>query len=285
MTSTTKTITASEPRSRPRVRLRRALAAGVASLSVLATPAVLAERPSDKDVKALIERIDAERERFEDQLDDGLKHSIIRGPSGEVNVERYLDDLQENVSRLKDRFKPEYAASAEVTTVLRRGSDIQRFMSTQKPNLDGASEWNRLAAAFGDLAAAYGTSMPLPDGQQARRMNDREVRQAADEVARGADLFKKDLDTLLKNDKTVDQATRKAAVADIEGFKRDAKTLASVVGDGRPASGEAKALLDRAARIRAASSGRTSSPAAQAAWSTVESGLEKVAQGFGMPAR
>ena len=53
---------------------------------------------------------------------------------------------------MKERFKPEYAASAEVTTVLRQASDIQRFMATQPPNFDGASEWNRLNASLNELA-------------------------------------------------------------------------------------------------------------------------------------
>ena len=118
--------------------------------------------------QALIERIDNERDRFEDQLDGKIKSSIIRG-QGEVNVERFLDDLQENVDRLNERFKSDYAASAEVTTVLRQGSDIQRFMSKQPPDLDGASEWNRLASSLGELAKVYATTFPLPEGQQARR--------------------------------------------------------------------------------------------------------------------
>jgi hypothetical protein len=286
MTSSTHTITTGPTRSQSRARARQFIAACAVSVAALAgMPVVLAERPSDKDVKALIERIDHERDRFEDQLDSKLKRSILRGPGGEVNVERYLDDLQENVDKLKERFTPEYAASAEATTVLRQGSDIQRFMSLQPPNLDGASEWNRLATSLGDLAAAYGTTMPLPEGQQARRLNDREVRKAADDLAKSADRFKKDLDSSLKNDKTVDTAAREAALREADGLKQDAKTLGSVVGDGRPASGEAKALLDRAARIRAASSGRTLSPAAQTAWSAVESGLDKVAQAFSVPAR
>jgi hypothetical protein len=256
----------------------------VAAVSV-AAPILLAERPSDKDVKALIERINHERDRFEDQLDGKLKRSIVRGPGGEVNVERYLDDLQENVGKLKDRFSSQYAASAEATTVLRQGSDIQRFMAAQPPNFDGASEWNRLSSSLGDLAAVYGTTLPMPDGQQARRLNDHEVRSAADELAKGADRFKKDVDSALKQDKTIDKATREATVHEAEALKKDAKSLASVVGDGRPASGEAKALLDRAAAIRRASSGRALSPAARAAWGSVENGLDKVAQAFGMPAR
>jgi hypothetical protein len=113
----------------------------------------------------------------------------------------------------------------------------------------------------------------------------REVQKAADELAKSADRFKKELDSSLKKDKAIDKATREAAVMEADSLKQDAKELASVVGDGRPASGEAKALLDRAARIREASSGRQVPPTARAAWSSIESGLTAIGQGFGMPAR
>ena len=262
------------------------LAAGAALVvTSLAAPAVSAERLSDKDVKELVDRIDNDRDRFEDQLDGKLKRSILRGPGGEVNVERYLDDLQENVDKLKGRFTPQYAASAEVTTVLRQGSDIQRFMATQPSSLDGASEWNRLAAGLNDLAAAYGAAFPLGEGQQARRMNDAEVKKAAESLAKDADLFKKELDTFLKKDKTIDKATREAAVGEAEALKKDAQTLASTIGGGRPASGEAKALLQRVSGIRTAAAGRPGSPAAQTAWRSIESSVDKVALAFGLPPR
>jgi hypothetical protein len=255
------------------------------AVSALLATAVAAERLTDKDVKQLLERIDDERDRFEDQLDGKLKRSIIRGPAGEVNVERYLDDLQENVDKLKGRFTPQYAASAEVTTVLRQGSDIQRYMATLPADFDGASEWNRLAASLGNLASAYGTTFPLAEGQAARRFNDAEVRKAANDVSKEADQFKKGLDSSLKADKTVDKATRESAVKEADTLKQDAHRLASTIGDGKPASGEAQALLQRAAAIRTAAQSRTLSPAAQAAWSSVETGLTKVAQAFGLPAR
>jgi hypothetical protein len=269
-------------------RQRRHRAAGVIALTIACmttSAALLADRLSDKDVKALIERINEERDRFEDQLDGELKRKIIRGPGGEVNVERYLDDLQENVKRLKERFTPEYAGSAEVTALLRQGTDIQRFMATQAPNLDGASEWNRLASSLRDLATAYGTSLPVPEGQQARRINDREVQKAAEAVAERADRFKKDLDTALKADKSVTPAARTAAVTEADKLKEEAKRLASLVGDGKPSSGEAKALLDRAGRIRIASTGRPMSPSIKSSWGEIERALDVVARAFELPAR
>lgn len=253
--------------------------------AMLGAAPVAAERLSDKDVKALIERIDNERDRFEDQLDGEVKHSILRGPGGEVHVERYLDDLQENIKKLKERFSSNYAASAEVTTVLRQGGDISRFMATKPPNMDGASEWNRLSASLSQLATVYGTSMPPPEGQGARRVNDNEIKVATTQMAKDVDHFKKELDTSLKHDTTVDKATREAAVKQVETLKDDAKQLGSLAGDGRPASGEAKELLDRAAAIRGAMANRTLSPPAKTAWATIEKSLDKVAMAFGLPGR
>jgi hypothetical protein len=270
-------------RSSTLLLMRTAGALIVAAL--VATPAVAADRLPDKDVKALLERIDDERDRFEDQLDKKIKSSIFRGAGGEVNVERFLDDLQENVDRLKERFNSDYAASAEATTVLRQCTDIQRFMSQQPPDLDGASEWTHLASSLDELAKVYATTFPLPEGQQARRFNDGEVEKVASELAKSADQFKKDLESALKTDTTLDQPTKDSAVREVNGLKEDAEKLASTVDDGKPATGEAKVLLDRAARIRgaAASSGRTLSPAAQTAWGSVETGLQKVALAFDLP--
>jgi hypothetical protein len=258
------------------------LAAAIALVAALPV-GLSADRLNDKDVKELVDRIDSERDRFEDQLDGKLKRSIIRGPRGEVNVERYLDDLQENMDKLKGRFTREYAASAEVTTVLRMASDIDRYMSTLPPDFDGASEWKRLASSLGELAGAYGVSLPLSDSVQARRLNDREVQVTASNVAKSADAYRKALASSLKQDRSIPPATRDASVSDANALKDDAKKLASLVGDGRPATGEAQALLRRAAAVRSAAAGRTLSAGAQSAWGDVSTGLEKVAQAFNLP--
>lgn len=73
----------------------------VAIAALVATPVAHAERLSDKDIRALLERVDHDRDRFEDQLDGKLKRSIIRGPGGEVHVERDLDKISQafNIAR------------------------------------------------------------------------------------------------------------------------------------------------------------------------------------------
>ena len=117
----------------------------------MTAPAAAAERPRDKDIKQLLERLDQERDRFEDQLDGDIKHGTMRTPEGEVKVERYLDDFQDNVGKLKDRFSSDEAANAEVTTVLREGSNISGRMAALPPDLKGGSEWNRLVGSLREL--------------------------------------------------------------------------------------------------------------------------------------
>jgi len=265
-------------------RFALASAAALSATLMVAAPA-WAERLNDDEVKALIERIDRERGQFEDQLDEKVKRSTVRNADRELNVERYLDDLEDNVDRLKDGFSSSYSASAEATTLLRQGSEIQRAMAAQPAALAGASEWIRLSGSLSELAVAYGTSFPLGPDQQARRMNDREVKAVAEEVARNADSYKKELDAALKANTTIDKATYDAAVKEAEALHDDARKLASAVDDRRPASGEATSLLTRTASLKAASAARSLSPAAQTAWTSVESGVSTLAQAFGMQTR
>jgi hypothetical protein len=253
------------------------------ALLLIAVPAFAADRPTDREIKQLIDRLYEERDRFEGNLDGALKRTTFKGPQGEVNVERVLDDLQENVGTFRDRFKPDYSASTEAGAVMRQATGIHRYLSSQPPTLKGQSEWNRVVTTLGEIAAAYGTTFPLPDGAAPRRYNDPEVKKAAELVGAGADRLKSVLDTALKADKTIDKPTREAALKDVESLKNAAKTLASRIGDSQPASADAKALLDRMAAAQTAAA-RSSAPAVQTAVGGMRASATTIAQAFGISA-
>ena len=79
---------------------------------------------------------------------------------------------------------------------------------------------------------------PMAEGQTARRLNDVELEKAADDLGKSVDHFKHELDESLKKDKAVDQATRQAALRQVDELKRSAEKLESVLDDNRPASGK-----------------------------------------------
>ena len=158
------------------------------ALSLWSMPALAQARPerlSDKDVKTLIDQVDEGRDKFEGNLDGQFKGSTLRGPTGEMKVAGALQDYQDNTQKLKDRFTSDYSASAEVATVLKQSTAIDTFMQGSPSAMKGRSEWDRQTTNLKQLAEAYGTTFPLPDGATVRRMNDKETAAAATEIADG----------------------------------------------------------------------------------------------------
>jgi len=247
---------------------------------ILATPVDASDRLTDRDVKELVSKIEEGRDRFDDALDDRLKRSIVRGPGGEVDVGQFLDDFQENIDRLEERLKPEYAASAEAATLLRQASGIDRFFRQQRAGTKGESEWNRLATDLKTLAVAYGADFPLTDGETVRRIGDRELAGMADEIARSAERLKRSLDNDLKKDPAVEKPEREAIVREADLLSKDAKTLRGRVKDGKPSSAEADRVIQRAATLRAFIESRQF-PASSTARADVSPRIQTLADAYG----
>jgi hypothetical protein len=253
----------------------KAMATILLALSAAST-ALAADRLTDRDVKSLVDRIDEGRDRFEDALDDQTKHSIIRSPSGELNVEHFLDDFHKSIDRLHERLKSDYAASPEVAAVLRQGSAIERHFREQPAGRKGDSEWTRLATDLKSLADAYGAEFPLAETAVVRRMGDGEVAAAADGVARTAQNLKKSLESDLKKDASIDKPSRDAIVREADQLAASAKTVRDRVRDGKPSSSEVGQLLTGAVKIGAFINGHHV-PSAAAAWTAIGSSLQGVA--------
>jgi len=251
------------------------MAVGLVAVWPLPALAQPAERLSDKEVKNLIEQVDQARDKFEGNLDDKFKSSTIRGATRETSVSAFLQDLQDNVSKLKDRFTDDYSASAEADTVFKQTTGLNTYMQTATVT-KGRSEFDKLVATLKSLAAAYDTTFPLPEGAVVRRMNDKEVAAAAAAIANAADQYKKQIDL----DKTA------LAIADKERGKKAAddlikaaQTLKSRIEDGKPASAEAQAVVKLTAALEAFNAPRPVTAGA-AALSMARTAVGKLQQAF-----
>ena len=262
------------------VAFRWAVALAVALPAISAAAQTPGERMPDRDVKEIIEAIDRARDRFEDQLDGNLKSSIIRNDKGEVSVERYLDDLQENVKNLKERFTSDYSASREADVVLRQGSDIHTFIKSKPAEIKGGSEWDTMARELGRLAGAYRTTFPVPKDAIVRRINDREAADTAEEVAKTAD----DLRRQLEQEKMVPKTVLEPARQNLQALSRQARTVKDRAGDARPATAEMRQLVDLAQKVGSFMGGQaTLLPGTTGAWKALQAPLEKLGQAYGLP--
>jgi hypothetical protein len=272
------------------MRLTRAwfpAAVGFTLLLGIALPrsafAQAAVRLSDKEVKTLIEQVDNGRDKFEGNLDNKLKSSMLRSASREISVEGALQDLKDNVQKLKDRFTDDYSASAEAETVFKQTTNIDTYLKSTPTSTKGRSEWEKLAGSLKSLAGAYGTTFPLPDGASVRRMNDKETATAAEVLEKSANEFK----DRVGDDKTLTDVEKTAGRKAADDLAKAAKTLKSRVEDGKPSTAEAKQVV---AMLSSLSAFHTmhAIPAGADAWQGVQGAMGKLQQAFAMistPAR
>ncbi|BCS31176.1 hypothetical protein TBR22_A03760 [Luteitalea sp. TBR-22] len=253
----------------------------IAMVGCLVSPLAAAERLGDRELSQLVERIDDQRDRFEDALDPALKRSILRGPQGEVDVARFLDDFQDSVDRLKDRLTRTYAASTEAAAVLRQGSAIERFVRDRPVGYKGASEWAALSASLATLASAYGTAFPAEGEITARRIGDGELVQSAEAIKRGADRLRKMLDRELKAS-GMPKETREAQVREVGQLASGADAVRKRVQGRQPATSEAELLLGQASRVATLVAG-ANTPGAAATWTSMLGPVGTVASAFGRP--
>ena len=196
--------------------------------------------------------------------------------SGDVKVAGALQDYQDNTQKLKDRFTPDYAADAEVLTVLRQSTAIDRFMQSSPSGMKGRSEWDRQVTNLKPLAEAYGTTFPFPDGGRAHRMNDKETAATAAAIASAADRFKDDID----KDKTLPEPQKDAAKKDVELLIDQADAVKSRTSDGKPATAEMRQLVGQVAKLQTFV-GAHPIPA-MTNWQSVQTSLGKLQQAFGL---
>jgi hypothetical protein len=259
------------------VRARSILLAGV--LAMWSMPALAQARPerlADKDVKTLIDQVDQGRDKFEGNLDGQFKGSTLRGPAGEVKVSGALQDYQDNTKKLQSRFTADYAASAEVNTVLKQSTTIDTFMQGSASSMKGRNEWDRQVMYLKQLAGAYATTFPLPDGAAVRRMNDRETAGAASAIGLAASRFKNDINKAT----TIAKADKNAAKKDLALLIKQADAVKSRTSDGKPATADLRQLLDQVAKVETFVGAHPVAPMTN--WQAVQTSLAKLQQAFGV---
>jgi hypothetical protein len=249
------------------------------ALSLWSSPALAqtpSERLSDKQVKTLIDQVDEGRDKFEGNLDSKFKGSTLQGPNGETKVDGVLQDYQDNTKKLQDRFTSDYAASPEVAAVLKQSNAIGAFMQASPSLMKGRPEWDRQTEHLKQLAEAYGTTFPIPDGATTRRTNDNETAGFAAAIADAADRFKDDID----NDKSLQKSEREAARKDVEVLIKLAETVKDRTNDGKSATAELRQLVDQVATVQTFIGVHPMPTLSN--WQAVQTSLVTLRQAFGL---
>lgn len=250
--------------------------------AVLALPlgAAGAERMTDEQVKKLVLDIDGGYETWKKDLEkQNLDDAVITSAERTVKVKDFLKDFDKAIDTLKDRFKPDYAASLEVMALLRRGSDVE--LRNRRQGQAPSSAWTALASKLGALAHAYGVPWPVESmSVQASRLNDVELANKVEGMEKAAKLLQSETEKAAKANKSIDKATRESVKDSIRQLEAKAKDVRSRLKDDRPAAVEVGQLLSQTGALKEALAKLSLFSAAAPGWSAIDSGAEALARAF-----
>lgn len=228
-------------------RIHLVVAIATTTLAASAVPARAAERMNDRTVKQTVENIDRGFDRWKDDLERrNMDDAVIRSAAGTINVENFLRDFERDIDTVKNRLNGNSSAGPEVTTLLRRASDVER--RNQANGSAATGPWGALSAELSALASAYGVGWPIDPTAQAQRLTDRELATAVKDLGAAADRARGPMKNAAGN--KVPKSVVASAENDLKELKRAADTLEDGLKDGRATSAEATRVVELASKNR-----------------------------------
>jgi hypothetical protein len=252
----------------------------MAGLLLLPSALLATERLTDKEIEDLFGTIESGRSTFEASLDETLKNSRLKGPRGDVDTNEFFDDLQDQVTRTRERFNADYSASSEVISLLQYATRLDRWVKSQAPGFKGSAEWGPYATSLSRLAKAYNTTMPMPENGGARRFNDNELKAAAADVEKLCDPFRAELEASLNADKSLTPEQRQGILQQVDMLKTNAHALNESLANNQKGEGEADAVVKQALVVTNTVAKTKISSGASAAWTPLRGALGKVAWSY-----
>lgn len=117
-------------------------------------------RITDKEVEAIIRRIENQSDIFRKSLDAALDRSRLDGTRREDDINSFVKEFYQETKRLHDNFDNHRSTANDVRTVLDRASQIDQFMRRNRLRNDREAqrEWIKVRSHLDELASVYSVS-------------------------------------------------------------------------------------------------------------------------------
>src|SRR5215204_1070731 len=114
-----------------------------------------ANRISDRQLDAIIRRVENGADRFRADLGTALNRSVYNGTRAEDNINQFIRDFETATDQLRSRFNGRTSVAADVENVLRQATYIDDFMTRQTLSMRAENSWTTLKGDLNQLASAY----------------------------------------------------------------------------------------------------------------------------------
>jgi hypothetical protein len=114
-----------------------------------------AYRISDRQLDAIIRRVENGADRFRADLGNALDRSTYNGTRAEDNINQFIRDFEQATDQLRSRFDAKTSVASDVENVLRQATYIDDFMNRQTLSMRAENDWTTLRGDLNQLASAY----------------------------------------------------------------------------------------------------------------------------------
>lgn len=247
-----------------------------------------AYRIDDRQVEQILRQIEKQSDRFRKSLDSALDKSRFNNSRREDDINAFVRDFDNEVSRLRDRFNRHKSAGADVQLVLDRATRVDQFMRRNRLNARAQNDWSALRSNLDQLAQIYNVSwrwdnyIPsgLPVSEIPFRLNDKEVEKILQRIEHQSDKFRSSLDTALDRSRLNGTRREDDINAFVKDFSNETKRLREHFNNRKSTSTDVQSVLDRAARIDQFMSRYPLTRPAQKDWSDLKLNLDELARAY-----
>ncbi|MFL6254356.1 MAG: YMGG-like glycine zipper-containing protein [Pyrinomonadaceae bacterium] len=114
-----------------------------------------AYRISDRQLDAIIRRIETGADRYRADMGNALDRSTYNGTRAEDNINQFVRDFETATDQLRSRFNAKTSVASDVENVLRQATYIDDFMNRQTLSMRAENDWTTLRGDLNQLASAY----------------------------------------------------------------------------------------------------------------------------------
>ena len=257
-------------------------------------------RLSDKEVEAILRRVEKQADNFRKSLHDSLNRSRFDKTRREDDINAYVKDFYQETARLRDHFNHHRSTAPDVESVLDRAARIDGFVTRYRLDPRAEDDWAALKTSLDELAQAFNVSWrwggyqpvgpvspvspvepigPVSSGIP-YRLSDKEVEEIIHRVEKQSDRFRSSLDSAL--DKSRFDGTRREDDINtfVKDFYQETKRLRDHFDSHKSTAADMQSVLDRGARIDEFMRRNRLSNKAQNDWASLRTYLDELASAY-----
>ncbi len=156
------------------------------------------DRVSDQQITDLLSRMDTGIAAFRSDFDQAIDRNRIKGSRAADDINHTVKDFKQANDRLRDRVQSLRADVTDVEDVMRRGSMIDAFMTSNALGAAVDHDWQTLRGNLDELGRAYGFTTNWSGSRKAvSRIDDQQVGRLLTRTKKNADRFRHSLDRAL----------------------------------------------------------------------------------------